>query len=188
MFLCAAQGGRYAHLSSGRQVCPSLYGNQPSVRYIFGHSVRRKLQDGWSSCWLECCASAIWLCLRDFWSCWTKLAAEVWLFVLLLPHGLSRCSLEDCEKTLQIPRWAFQMWIICKGDSSQPINRALGGMVEKWIKLVHADLRVFVPFPKCCSRIFPPRNFHFLVLLSLFSCFFVPHDKTRGPDNIEMLG
>ena len=70
--------------SSGRQVCPSLYGNQPSVRYIFGHSVRRQLQDGWSSCWSECCASAIWLC-------------HAGLSLLLRCDSLSCCFLMACQ-------------------------------------------------------------------------------------------
>lgn len=116
--------------SSGRQVCPSLYGNQPSVKCILGCGVRRQLHAGWSSRWLGCCASAVWLCLRDSRLRWTEFAAEVWLCPIA-SSCLSRCSSEDCEKTLQIPGWAFSNVAYLQSDSSQPINIALGGMVEK---------------------------------------------------------
>lgn len=149
--------------SSARQVCLFLYGNQPSVRYILGRSMRRQLHDGCPSCWYECCPSAIWLCLRDLlvlldqvycWGVTLCPIASSWSVKMLI------CRLwedfTDCQMSFLNVTY-LQMWQLSTHKQSFRCNG------WKMNKTCPCRFSVFTSFPKCYSKIIPSRNCRFLV-------------------------
>lgn len=131
-----------------------------ATSYLLGFFFDTMWRGSWSSCCLECCVSAIGLCLRDS----VILCHVDWWGVTLSDKifHLSGYSFEDYTECVNSFVSFANTDSLQSGQVSTPWT-GLFGMTKNWIIFLHIDLgSCLTPLPKCFSKITLPRRFHLL--------------------------